>query len=169
MARRKRTDSAAGQAEIFDGALSGPPNPPQGVTISKEVEPYWLIVVSSKAKRAWCDSDLVVAADIARTMWRLEKISMVLSSYSGKVTSTKSTHKHLLDKDYINLEKMADTLSKRVRFLSSHLQIHPQATQGSPAKQAKQNDEHRKAVAAAKAMKEDSPDMDLIARPQSKH
>ena len=53
-----------------------------------------------------------------------------------------------LDIDIIQLEKLADLLAKRVRLLSAHLQVHPEATQGKSGMQVKQNQKNQEAVGA---------------------
>lgn len=139
MSRRKRSDSAAGATEIVQGALSGPPNPPAGVSISESVQPFWELVTTAKAKRSWTKNDLVVAAEVARCMYRLEKVSAHLEkniavSLSGEGADTKEQ------------ERLADTLAKRIRLLSAYLQIHPEATQGKSREQVKQNQQHKEAT-----------------------
>lgn len=133
MSKRHRTDSTAGVVEITRGALSGAPQPPSGVKISKEVQPFWEMVTTAKAKRAWTDSDLILAADVARCMYRLELVSKELEN----------THPAAEVKD---LERRADLLAKRVRMMNTHLQIHPGATQGAAHKQIEQNKAHREAL-----------------------
>lgn len=156
MSKRKRSDSAAGHTDIVRGALSGAPKPPMGVTISEAVQPFWELVTTAKAKRAWTKNDLVMAAEVARCMYRLEVISaelerlMPLTLVGGEdVPDTKE------------MEKLADTLAKRIRMLSAHLQIHAEATQGKSREQVKQNEAHQKATGFAEANNDD----DLIAKP----
>lgn len=143
MSRRKRSDSAAGATEIVQGALSGPPSPPAGVTISEAVQPFWELVVTAKAKRSWNKNDLVVAAEVARCMYRLERISEYLEE---NITLTLAGTGGDDDRDTKDLEKLADTLAKRIRLLSAHLQIHPEATQGKSREQVKQNQQHKEAT-----------------------
>ena len=143
MSRRKRSDSAAGATEIVQGALSGPPNPPAGVTISEAVQPFWELVTVAKAKRSWTKNDLVVAAEVARCMYRLERISEYLEE---NITLTLAGTGGDDDRDTKDLEKLADTLAKRIRLLSAHLQIHPEATQGKSREQVKQNQQHKEAT-----------------------
>lgn len=155
MSRRKRIDGMAGRTEIVQGAISGPPAPPTGVTISKEVQPFWEIVTMAKAKRAWTQNDLVVAADIAKGMCRLEKIHAHLETmpvYSDDPEESKEIEK---------IEKRADLIAKRIRILSSHVQIHSDATQGKTEKQREQNKMHHEALNSPHTKDDDS----LIAKP----
>lgn len=154
MTKRKRSDSAAGHTDIVRGALSGAPKPPKGVTISEAVRPFWELVTMAKAKRAWTANDLVVAAEVARCMQRLEVVSSQLEAvYTGPLDINLDTVKEL--------EKLADQLAKRVRMLSAHIQIHAEATQGKSREQVTQNETHAEAAAGAKSYSDD----DLIAKP----
>jgi len=141
--RRKRSDSAAGATEIVQGALSGAPKPPKGVTISPAVEPFWELVTTAKAKRAWTKNDLVLAAEVARCMYRLERVSAQLEQYLALTLAGSEAEDAVDTKE---LEKLADTLAKRIRLLSAHLQIHPEATQGKSREQVKQNQQHKEAA-----------------------
>ena len=154
MTKRKRSDSAAGHTDIVRGALSGAPKPPKGVTISEAVRPFWELVTMAKAKRAWTANDLVVAAEVARCMQRLEVVSAQLEAvYADPLDINLDTVKEL--------EKLADQLAKRVRMLSAHIQIHAEATQGKSREQVKQNEVHQQAAGYAEA----APDDGLIAKP----
>lgn len=150
MKRRNRTDSAAGRTEITQGAISGAPKPPKGIKISKGVKPFWDLVTTAKAKRAWTDSDLVLAAEVARCMYRLELVSQELEENAAAPSI-----------DVKAIEQRADMLAKRVKMLNTHLQIHPEATQGKSHKQVKQNEAHRDAVNMGNKKSKD----DLLARP----
>jgi hypothetical protein len=176
MAKRTRIDSAKGSTDIMKDALSGAPKPPAGVNISAAVFPFWEIVTTAKAKRAWTGNDLVLAADIARCMYRLEVVSSQLETYlftslvgpeikaeAGEVAvDAKIDDKN--DAEIPNtkeMERLADTLSKRIKLLSAHLQIHTEATQGKSREQVEQNKAHRGAQEFA-----DKPEADdLIPRP----
>lgn len=154
MTKRKRSDSAAGHTDIVRGALSGAPKPPKGVTISEAVRPFWELVTTAKAKRAWTANDLVVAAEVARCMHRLEVVSAQLEAvYADPLDINLDTIKEL--------EKLADQLAKRVRMLSAHIQIHAEATQGKSREQVKQNEVHQQAAGYAEAAEDDG----LIAKP----
>lgn len=156
MTKRKRSDSASGHSEIARGALSGAPKPPAGVTISEAVKPFWELVTTAKAKRAWTKNDLVMAAEIARCMYRLEVISAELERLLPLTLAGDEEAP-----DTKEMERLADTLAKRVRLLSAHLQIHAEATQGKSREQAKQNQTHHELSDFPEAGSED----ELIARP----
>lgn len=159
MNRRKRSDSAAGRTEIVQGALSGAPKPPAGVTISEAVQPFWELVTTAKAKRSWTKNDLVMAAEVARCMYRLERISAELEqNFSASLLPTDPEEAIFDGKE---MEKRADMLAKRIRLLSAHLQIHPEATQGKSREQVEQNKTHRQASDFSESSEGDS----LLAKP----
>lgn len=158
MTKRKRSDSAAGRTEIIQGALSGAPKPPEGVTISEAVQPFWELVTTAKAKRAWTKNDLVMAAEVARCMYRLERISGELEKNMDLALLPSDEEQPF---DAKELEKRADMLAKRVRMLSAHLQIHAEATQGKSREQVEQNNAHRQALGFSEASEDES----LLAKP----
>jgi hypothetical protein len=161
MAKRTRIDSAKGSTDIMKDALSGAPKPPAGVNISAAVFPFWEIVTTAKAKRAWTGNDLVLAADIARCMYRLEVVSSQLETYMAYSLVGADIEADKEIPDTKEMEKLADTLSKRIKLLSAHLQIHTEATQGKSREQVEQNKAHRGAQEFA-----DKPEADdLIPRP----
>lgn len=161
MTKRARSDSAAGLTEITQGALSGSPKPPAGVTISDAVQPFWELVTTAKAKRAWTKNDLVMAAEVARCMYRLEVISAELEKdlSLSLVPETEDGEPEMFDSK--EMEKRADTLAKRVRMLSAHLQIHAEATQGKSNKQVDQNSAHKQASNFSEPTENDG----LLAKP----
>ena len=160
MTKRARSDSAAGLTEITQGAISGAPKPPVGVTISPAVQPFWELVTKAKAKRAWTGNDLVMAAEVARCMYRLEVISAELEKYLAlSLVPAMEGEEEVFDSK--EMEKLADTLAKRVRMLSAHLQIHAEATQGKSNKQVDQNSGHKQASDFAGSSEDDG----LLAKP----
>jgi hypothetical protein len=157
MNRRKRCDSIEGEQQIFQDVKSGPPLPPPGVEISEAVRPFWVSVTMSKAKRAWTPNDLVSAAELARCMFRLEFVSRQIEASISLLTLRPD--EDLEGVDIIQLEKLADLLAKRIRLLSAHLQVHPEATQGKSMKQVEQN---RKNSAAIEAMRGGADSLDAL-------
>lgn len=148
--KRARSDSAEGLQAIVSDALNGAPEPPAGVSISAAVWPFWELVTTAKAKRAWTQNDLVMAAEVARCMFRLEVISQDIELHLEMRKDDLPGDASEKTLDFIALgikesEKRADTLAKRIRILSAHLQIHAEATQGKSHKQVKQNEAHKDA------------------------
>lgn len=166
MARRLRSDSVSGRTEIVQGAIGGAPRPPKGVGLSNEVKPFWNLVTQSKAKRAWTEHDLVLAADVARSMHRLEVLAEKLDRLYDEVIDEPSSPEEVVlhearMKAIKEWEKISDATAKRVRMLSVHLQIHPEATQGKAGMQRAQNQTHHEALQESRASEDD----DLLAKP----
>ena len=144
--RRTRTDSAEFERQLFTDVLDGAPKPPKGVEISAAVMPFWESVTMSKAKRAWTSNDLVTAAELSRCMYRLEFVSRQIEKHMSLLTL--EPDKESAGIDIIQLERLADTLAKRIRLLAAHLQVHPEATQGKSGLQVKQNQKQQATIDA---------------------
>ena len=152
MARRKRTDGAAGAEEIFKGAAAGPMQPPMGIDLGEGVQPYWDYVVSSKAARAWNEQDLIMVVELARNLFRTEKLSFDMLT-EDEVIGEKANPKSAI----------IDQLVKRARIIMIYLQVHPEATQGKARAQVQQNQDHSSAMNVAAQSDED----DLLASPDT--
>jgi len=155
---RKIKCNGAGEGAIVRGAITGAPKPPPGVEISEQVQPYWETVTTAKAKRAWTANDLVLAADMARSMFRLEMVSRQVEILLPMCLIAPTPEEQ---RNIRALEVQADLLAKRIRLLSAHLQIHTEATQGKARDQVAQNKIHKDAKEFGEAQPKDS----LIARP----
>ena len=154
MTKRTRTDSQKGAQEIFSDAQMPPLDPPLEIDLGLGVRPYWDKLVSAKARRAWTDPDLLMLVELARNLYRTEKLSAemlnedeILELESGPKVNPKS--------------KLIDELVKRARIIMVMLQIHPEATQGKSREQVKQNQAHQTSAEVAKKSEDDS----LLASP----
>jgi len=152
MSRRKRTDGAAGAEEIYKGAAAGPMKPPIGIQLGEGVQPYWDYIVSSKAARAWNEQDLIMVVELARNLFRTERLSFEMLS-EDEIIGEKANPK----------SGIIDQLVKRARIIMIYLQVHPEATQGKARTQVKQNQDHSSAVDGI----EESRDDPFIAQPAS--
>lgn len=138
MAKRKRTDSVAGQQEVMEGALNPFIEPPEHLRVTQDIRPFWDVIIKGKAKRAWLDQDLVVAAELAGIHYQMVHLR-------GEITSNPAV---LGDPEH-PIHKLLDMVAKRGRMLAAHLQIHPEATQGKSREQTKQNQAHQEATPKA--------------------
>lgn len=134
--RRARTDSARGAKEIFDGAKIIL-DPPLDIDLGEGVRPYWDKLVRAKATRAWQDQDLLMLVELARNLYRTEKLSAEML-YEEEVTEDGKANPK---------SAIIDQLVKRARMIMIMLQIHPEATQGKSREQIKQNKNHAEAIA----------------------
>lgn len=84
MARRPRIDSAA--AAVSTMALAARDlSPPAHVFLRPGDMPFWDSVISEKPKSEWTESDLLVAANLARAMADAEMVSNMSVGQRGNV------------------------------------------------------------------------------------
>lgn len=70
MARRQRVDSAAAAVTIM-AAASREIAPP--VKLTKAQMPFWQAVIAGRPKAEWNEADKITAAQLARTLERIER------------------------------------------------------------------------------------------------
>ena len=151
--RRTRIDTQKGAKEIFDGA-GVVLDPPLNIDLGMGVRPYWDKLVTGKATRAWTQQDLLVLVELARNLYRTEKLSREILS-EDEILETEAGPK-------VNPKaKLIDELVKRARIIMVMLQLHPEATQGKSGKQVTQNKAHSKATDAVSSIGDD----ELLAAP----
>lgn len=74
MAKIPRPDSntAAYAAMAHQNAAQAPLAPPACVTLPDACRPFWDAIVTSRARDTWTDSDLVIAANMAKVQHAIE-------------------------------------------------------------------------------------------------
>lgn len=70
--KRQRADTAKGAVQAHQNAAQGPIDPPEYVTLPEPCKPFWDAIVTSRPRDTWTDSDLVLAANLARTQHAIE-------------------------------------------------------------------------------------------------
>lgn len=70
--RRPKSDTIKAAATAHQNAAQAPIKPPKCVTLPKECRPFWNAIVTSRARDTWTDSDLVIAANMARVQHAIE-------------------------------------------------------------------------------------------------
>jgi hypothetical protein len=158
--RQHRSDSTTAAVVATQLAAAGPIEPPPHVRLRDGDRPFWDSIVRARAKATWNDSDLEVAASMARAKADIERIQSEIDAEGDVVTNERGTQiinpKHTL----------IETLTRRVMAGSRMLHIHAEATQGESREQkgklAKQR-EAEKATAAARG------DDDLIPGVSAQH
>lgn len=156
MSRRNRTDSEKGVKEIFDGA-GVILEPPIDIKLGDGVRPYWDLLVKCKATRAWQEQDLVLLVELARNLYRTEKLSFDMLTEDEIFIQENGMPKANPKSGII------DQLVKRARMIYAMLQIHPEATQGKSRDQVKQNKNHAQ---TSQSLNEDDG---LLATPPQAH
>ena len=105
--KRHRSDSARIAAQAHQNAAQGPLEPPGYVTLPEPCKPFWNAIVTSRPRDTWTESDLVLAANLARTQHAIE---------SAPVGSD----------EHAKLTRLAMALARSVA-------VHPTATVGRAA------------------------------------
>lgn len=143
--RKQRCDSAAAAVRAAQGVALGPLNPPDHVTLRPGDRPFWDAVILSRARDTWNDSDLAIAANLARSQADIEKLQAELDidGYSD-------------EKGRLSVKAAAvEMLTKRTIALSRILHVHAAATLGD-------SEEAHKALAVDKKARAAAPGSDLI-------
>ena len=105
--KRHRSDSAKTATQAHQNAAQAPLEPPGYVTLPEPCKPFWDAIVTSRPRDTWTESDLVLAANLARTQHAIE---------SAPVGSD----------DHAKLTRLAMALARSVA-------VHPTATVGRAA------------------------------------
>lgn len=150
MTRRQRTDTVAGAVAAMAGAVSEIPVP-EHVVVPEGAMKFWRSITKARAADRWNDSDLEVAAELARTKANIERLNAELEAEGDVVVNERGT-------PIVNPKhNLLETLTRRMIALSRVLQVHAEATQGKSREQVKAN---KAQAAAEKAAKE--ADSELI-------
>ena len=70
--RRPKSDTIKAAATAHQNAAQAPLDPPACVTLPEACRPFWNAIVTSRARDTWTDSDLVIAANMARVQHAIE-------------------------------------------------------------------------------------------------
>lgn len=90
-AKRTRSDSAASAVKAMLNAAKGDLRPPSHVRLRSGDEPFWIGVVRARAREEWTETDLVVAAQLARCLHDIEIEQLLLEADGTVVTNDKGT------------------------------------------------------------------------------
>ncbi|WP_028605318.1 hypothetical protein [Ottowia thiooxydans] len=74
--KRQRADTAKGAVQAAQNAAQGPIDPPAYVTLPEACKPFWNAIVQSRPRDTWTDSDLVLAANLARVQHAIETVAI---------------------------------------------------------------------------------------------
>lgn len=119
MARRPRIDSAAAAVATM-AAAARDLAPPKHLKLRRGDAPFWKAVIAERAKSEWTDSDLVVAANLARAMSDAEKIAAFSVDRGGNVKIT----------TLITTIELSDKLARRIVTLRRALGLDNRAKNG---------------------------------------
>jgi hypothetical protein len=76
--KRKPADTAEAAVKAAVDAAKGPPGCPKHVHLRPEDRPFWDGVIRARARDEWSSADLVVAGQLARCQWDIERESVEL-------------------------------------------------------------------------------------------
>jgi hypothetical protein len=128
--------------------------PSAAVRLRDGDRPYWDTIVRARAVNEWSEPDLMHAANLARCLHDIERISGEVAAEGDVIENARGTQ--VLNPKHSLLE----VLSRRSVALTRLLQMHAQARLGRSEDVAK----GRAAALQARDLVEDMDD-DLLARP----
>lgn len=110
MARRQRVDSATAAAGIMAAAARNIEPP---VKLTKAQLPFWRAVVAGRPKSDWNEADLITAAQLARTLWQIERTPLTLVADYDKLSRLALAQRRSLGLDVRGKDGRAEDISKR--------------------------------------------------------
>jgi hypothetical protein len=119
MARRQRIDSAAGAVATM-AAAARDLSPPDHVRIRKGDMPFWDSVISEKPKSEWTESDMIVAANLARAMADAERVAGYTVVGGGNINQAR----------LLETIEVSDKLARRIVTLRRALGLDNRAKNG---------------------------------------
>lgn len=119
MARRQRIDSAAGAVATM-AAAARDLSPPEHLRIRKGDMPFWDSVIAEKPKSEWTESDLIVAANLARAMADAERVAGYTVVGGGNINQAK----------LLATIEISDKLARRIVTLRRALGMDNRAKNG---------------------------------------
>lgn len=132
MARRQRTDTVKGAVAAMAGAVTEIAVP-EHVSVPEDAMKFWRSITKARAADRWNDSDLEVAAELARTKANIERLNAELEAEGDVIVNGRGT-------PIVNPKhNLLETLTRRMVALSRVLQVHAEATQGKSRDQVKAN------------------------------
>ena len=78
--RKPRSDSASAAIDAMVNASKPLPDIPAHVRLDKRHIPFWDGIIRARARSEWIETDLVVAAQLARTQFDIEKEAETLEA-----------------------------------------------------------------------------------------
>jgi hypothetical protein len=154
--RRQAADSVDGALSAFAAASAGPLEPPDTVRLRDGDRPIWDAVVCARARDEWSKVDLMHAANLARCLADIERISGEINAQGDTLENARGTcvanPKHML----------LEILSRRAVALTRLLHLHAAAL-ARPSQVINQREAEADARTTVEAIRDN--DDDLLAAP----
>ena len=157
MARKQRTDTAAGDISAFAGALSAI-KPPKPLDDNEMV--YWAAITRARARDDWTAIDLLHAWNLSKMMWQIELSHAEIAEQGMAVENARGTP--VDNPAFSRLEK----LTRLSVSLSAKLHVHAEATVGKSEDSAKRATKQRQAEQTLENVSEQKTLADFIAQPK---
>lgn len=91
MTRKKNANSAEAAIEAALAAASDLPAWPQHLRQQKGTQPFWEVIIRSRARAEWSENDLVIAAQLARTQLEIEVAAEQLETEGTVIENARGT------------------------------------------------------------------------------
>ena len=135
--RKPRSDSAASAIDAMVNASKPLPDIPAHVRLDKRHIPFWDGIIRARARSEWIETDLVVAAQLARTQYDIEKEAEILEAEGSVIENNRGTP--VMNPRHAVLEQLA----RREMALMRALRITGAAAGIDPRDLAKQRNLER--------------------------
>lgn len=91
MARKPRSDSVSAHIKAMVNVMAPEFEPPAHVRLPDEARPFWSGIMASRARDEWSKNDFVVAAQLARAQYDIERESLLLEGEGSVVENARGT------------------------------------------------------------------------------
>jgi hypothetical protein len=151
--RKTRSDSAAAAIDAMVNASMPLPDVPAHVRLEKTHMPFWAGIIRARARSEWIETDLIVAAQLARCQYDIERESQLLDSEGSVIENARGTP--VMNPRHGVIEQLA----RRELALMRALRITGAAAGIDPRDLSKQ----RKLERESRSTKEEMQEDDLLA------
>ena len=127
--RRIRSDSTAAAVQTTRAVVAGIPQPPAHIHLRDRDLPFYESIAKARPLVTWNDSDLEVAANLARAKADVERIQQEIDAEGDVIENARGTP--VMNPKHTVLEM----LSRRVLACSRMLHVHAEATNGKAREQ----------------------------------
>jgi len=154
MAKRAPSNSISAHIKAMANVMAPEFEPPAHVRLPDEARPFWSGIMASRARDEWSKNDFVVAAQLARAQYDIERESLLLEGEGSVVENARGTQ--VMNPRHSVLEQLARRELALMRALAM--------TATTVGKDAKSKvEENRKMERNVAKSKDELLDEDLLA------